>query len=207
MALHSQYVLPQRSTAFVAVVCLHIGVVYLLATGLARQAIQLLPDPGVIFVDHPPRTPASPPPPPPRPQLDQVRPEIPVVRDLTIDDAPESATSPVATTTESPSNPQPVPPVVRVSGGVGKGFPNTDDFYPPSAIRLAQEGTVAVQVCVDERGRLVSEPTLAHSSSIASIDGAALRLARAGSGHYQPATENGRPVSSCYPFSVRFHLK
>ena len=94
-----------------------------------------------------------------------------------------------------------------MSGGVGKGFPNTDDFYPPSAIRLAQEGTVAVQVCVDERGRLVSEPTLAHSSNIASIDAAALRLARAGSGHYQPATDNGRPVNSCFAFSVRFHLK
>lgn len=206
MASHPQSVLPQRSTAFLAVLCLHIGVVYLLATGLATRFIQLLPDPGPILVTDAPRT-TAPPPPAPRPELYQVNPEMPVVPEISFEDTPESATSLVNIVPETKSHPQPPPPVARVPGGVGKGFPNAEDFYPPSAIRMGQEGTTAVQVCVDEKGRLASEPTLAHSSNIASIDAAALRLARAGSGHYQPATENGRPVSSCYHFNVRFHLQ
>lgn len=207
MALYNTpSVLPQRSTAFLAVVCLHISLVYLLASGLATRTIQLLAPPMAVnpVADKPlPRTP----PPAPKPQLYDVTPEVPVVPEIPIDTAPEPATPVISTAPEAPVRPQERPAVVTVPGGVGKGFPNTDDFYPPSAIRLGQEGAAAVQVCVDETGRLSSEPTLAHSSSNASLDTAALRLARAGSGHYRATTQNGRPVSSCYAVSFRFNIK
>ncbi|HYM29333.1 MAG TPA: hypothetical protein VET66_14380 [Steroidobacteraceae bacterium] len=39
------------------------------------------------------------------------------------------------------------------------------------------------------------------------LDGGALALARAGSGHYRPATEDGRPVSACFPFRIRFEMR
>jgi TonB family protein len=97
--------------------------------------------------------------------------------------------------------------VIRVEGGPGQGFPNTEDFYPASAIRLGQQATAAVLVCVNDRGALTSEPTLARSSGIGSIDAGALRLAKAGSGHYRATTEDGNPVSSCYTFHIRFALK
>jgi hypothetical protein len=32
-------------------------------------------------------------------------------------------------------------------------------------------------------------------------------LARAGSGHYRPTTEDGRPVTACYPIKIRFELR
>ena len=35
----------------------------------------------------------------------------------------------------------------------------------------------------------------------------ALRLAKAGSGHYGATIEDGRPVNSCYPFRIRFDLR
>jgi hypothetical protein len=35
----------------------------------------------------------------------------------------------------------------------------------------------------------------------------ALKLAKAGSGHYLATTEDGRPVNSCYPFRIRFQIK
>jgi TonB family protein len=95
----------------------------------------------------------------------------------------------------------------RVQGGPGMGFPNTDDFYPQAARRLEQQGNVIVQVCVDSRGRLTSEPTAMQSSGNARLDGGALVLAKAGSGHYRATTEDGHAVSSCYSFRVVFTLK
>lgn len=106
-----------------------------------------------------------------------------------------------------PATPQVARRVVRVAGGPGAGFPNTEDYYPPAARRLGEAGAAAVQVCVDPNGRLTANPAIVQSSGIAKLDLGALRLARAGSGHYRPTTEDGRPVSSCYAFRVRFRLE
>ncbi len=97
--------------------------------------------------------------------------------------------------------------VQRLAGGPGAGFPETADFYPAPSIRLGEEGVSVVRVCVDGNGRLTSEPSTAKGSGIARLDQAALKLARAGSGHYRATTEDGQPVNSCYPFGIRFQLK
>lgn len=108
-----------------------------------------------------------------------------------------------------PLTPPNKPPhvVQRLSGAPGTGFPETGDFYPSQSIRLEEQGVSTVQVCVDTRGRLTSDPITLNSSGFARLDGAALKLARAGSGHYLATTEDGQPVNSCYPFAVRFQLK
>ena len=59
---------------------------------------------------------------------------------------------------------------------------------------------------MDAQGRLTGDPLLARSSGSRRIDAAALTLARAGSGHYRPTTQNGQPVSSCYAYRIRFEL-
>jgi TonB family protein len=120
-----------------------------------------------------------------------------------------------ADVTETPPkvNSDPGPPenpahVVRqLAGGPGAGFPETADFYPSPSIRLGEEGLSIVQVCVDKKGRLTSEPSTVKGSGIARLDEAALKLARAGTGHYRASTEDGQPVNSCYPFGIRFQLK
>ena len=116
--------------------------------------------------------------------------EIPVVGDMP---------------TRAPEMPTHV--VSHVAGGPGAGFPETSDFYPAAAIRAGEEGLSTVGVCVDARGRLTSAPTTAKSSGSVRLDEAALKLARAGSGHYRASTDDGQPVNSCYPFGVRFQLK
>jgi hypothetical protein len=63
-----------------------------------------------------------------------------------------------------------------------------------------------LHVCVDNRGRLTSEPTISQSSGSPRLDGSALTLARAGSGHYRPTTDDGRAVNACFPFRIRFEL-
>ncbi|HXC11138.1 MAG TPA: energy transducer TonB [Steroidobacteraceae bacterium] len=102
--------------------------------------------------------------------------------------------------------PSPPQPVKQVLGGPGAGFPNTDDFYPPQSRRLDEQGIGTVQVCVDANGRLTADPRMLQGTGSARLDDGALKLARAGSGHYRATTENGRPVNSCYAFRVRFQL-
>lgn len=97
--------------------------------------------------------------------------------------------------------------VKQVLGGPGAGFPNTDDFYPPQARWLDEQGVGTVQVCVDANGRLTGDPRMLQGTGSARLDDGALKLARAGSGHYRATTENGQPVNSCYAFRVRFQLK
>jgi TonB family protein len=122
------------------------------------------------------------------------------IRTEVVEKPPESYSRPLPTET-------PTHVVQQVAGGPGAGFPETADFYPPAAIRLAEEGMSTVRVCVDPQGRLSSEPTIVKGSGSARLDEAALKLARAGSGHYRATTEDGQPVNSCYPFGVRFQLK
>jgi len=115
----------------------------------------------------------------------------------------------VITSLEEPLPPQSSPPhvVKRIGGGPGKGFPNTADYYPFDAIRSGTTGVSGVSVCVDEKGRLTAAPTLARTSGSTSLDAGALKLAKAGSGHYRATTEDGQPVSSCYEFLIRFDFK
>jgi len=83
--------------------------------------------------------------------------------------------------------------VQRLPGGPGQGFPRTADYYPDAALRLGEQGSVSVQVCVAGNGRLTSDPAIAQSSGSARLDGGALALAKAGSGSL-PSRDRGRPA-------------
>jgi TonB family protein len=127
----------------------------------------------------------------------------PVVADMPI---AISGTPITAIPTAGPARTSSPPPVTRVTGGPAAGFPNTADYYPSLSRQLGESGAVTVDVCVDAHGRLTGDPQIQDSSGVARLDAGALALARAGSGHYRSTTENGQPVSSCYPFKVRFSL-
>jgi TonB family protein len=137
------------------------------------------------------------------------KPVAPEPRKIEVENDP--ATEVVEKSPEPYSPPQPpLTPthiVQQVAGGPGAGFPETADFYPTLSIHLGEEGLAAVRVCVDKKGRLTSEPTTVKGSGSARLDEAALKLARAGSGHYRATTEDGQAVGSCYPFGIRFQLK
>ena len=68
--------------------------------------------------------------------------------------------------------------------------------------------SVTVRVCVDETGILKQDPTIVHSSGMASLDQAAVRIAASGSSYYRPYTSsNGPPVSGCAQLAIKFELK
>jgi TonB family protein len=209
MTAYAQYdssFVPRRTTAVVLIVCLHAVLIYSLATGLVHKMAAVIPPLMQVGVTE--DVPAHhPPPPPPQPNLAPTRLEVPEPS-FTVD-VPSDADTIRGALLEQPQPPPPSPPRVmkRVPGGPGKGFPNTDDYYPPAAIRMGEKGIASVRVCVDGNGRLSADPTIARSSGSARLDEGAVRLAKAGSGHYRATAEDGRPVSSCFPFLIRFDFR
>ena len=203
---HDSSFLSRRTTVFLLIICLHAVLIYGLTTGLAHRMIEVIPPPMQIgFLPVKP-TPSKPPPPPPQPEFSPPRVEVPTP-EIPLDVPADPNTLRDVISESQDHIPPPLPKAVnRVLGGPGKGFPNTDDYYPSVARRIGEKGTAAVQVCVDGKGRLTADPTLMQSSGSASLDAGALKLAKAGSGHYRATTEDGRPVNSCYVFRIKFDL-
>ena len=203
----------KRSGTLFLVAALHAALFYGLITTLSHTHGSATPPnlQNQVLKPLPPET--LPPPLPPELKL---KAWVIDVQKLVAKDPPkvdvEKDPTPRVVDTQGPQVPQ-IPPrapprvVRRVAGGPDAGFPDTADFYPSLSLRLEEEGLSTVQVCVDPKGKLLADPTLVASSGKARLDEAALRLARAGSGHYRSTTEDGRPVSSCYPLGVRFQLK
>jgi TonB family protein len=197
----------RRSSTLFWVVALHAVVFYILMTTVLH----------VPKVNHDPlqnlpmkvAPPVEPPPQIPMPKLQGVdiiaqKPDLNIPREpdpkIDVTTVPEPIPSDLSTA---------VPPhiVQQVPGGPGTGFPDPDDFYPVLAKHLEEQGAATVQVCVDAKGRLTSAPTTLQGTGSARLDEGALKLARAGSGHYRATTQDGQPVNSCFPFRVRFQLR
>ncbi|HZT04473.1 MAG TPA: TonB family protein [Steroidobacteraceae bacterium] len=198
--------LSRRTTALIAIVCLHAVIFYFYVNDFARSVPASQAGPFTTdFIKQPARQRLPTPIAPPRLAPTAI-PEVPTP-DIRLNLPVDPATITVAHSPEPGGVPVAAPkPADLVAGGPGAGFPNTGDFYPPAAIRLGESGTTSVRVCVDPLGRLTADPTVFQSSGTASIDQGALNLARAGSGHYRPTTANGQPVSACYAFRIRFQL-
>ncbi len=203
---HDLPLLSRRTVTLLVIAGLHALVIYGFASGFAQQVVAALPV--ITHVDFIEEKRAAPPPPTLKlePRFSVVHVEDPVISampSITIqtDDAPMRAVT-------EPLAPQVAPGhyINRINGGPGKGFPATQDYYPVASRRISETGAANVQVCVDPQGRLTGDPMLAVSSGSHRLDAAALTLARAGSGHYRPSTEDGEPVSSCYAYRIRFEL-
>lgn len=211
-AQHQVGFLSHRSGTLMLVVSLHAAVFYGLMTTLAHRPGTTVPAPlQNRLLDNPL---PEPPPPIPNPQLNNWRiethiPKFEVPREpdpthVTATDIDQDPPPTLPPTTSPPSSEH---TVTQVQGGPGRGFPNPDDFYPAVARRLEEQGMATVKVCVDVNGRLTADPTTLRGSGSARLDEGALKLARAGSGHFRPTTEDGKPVNSCYPLAIRFQLK
>lgn len=202
----------RRSTTFLLVAVLHLAVFYAFVTGLSSSLTKTYTPPlqnQVVNETHPRDVLTLPP-----PNLSPVHWDMPKLDDtvtIASDDTretvrPDVARGPVTT----PDPPPPVTPqhMAQLSqGGPGAGFPSPDEYYPLLSRHMEEQGAATVQVCVNASGRLTKEPTVVATSGSARLDEGALKLARAGSGHYRATTEDGRPVDSCYPFRVRFQIR
>jgi TonB family protein len=197
--------LPRRAAVLLIIVLLHIAAAFALiyAVKVHERPLPQTRMIGKVLFDP---EPVTPPPPLPRPQAaaDALRiPALPVL------EPPQSSITDSLQPTIQPVSALPTPSTapVRRPGGIGKGFPDTVEYYPAGAMRLGEAGLASVSVCVDDHGRLTADPKIAVSSGSPRLDSGALALARAGSGHYRSATENGKAINACFQIGVRFALK
>jgi TonB family protein len=200
--------LSHRSTAVFLVLCLHAAVFYAFMVGLSHTLSTASPSPLQNRALQEASTRQLPPLPVPTPlnrvKLEVQMPEIPTSQDVGENQIVGKVDDADSTPSVLPATPH---VVKQVRGGPGTGFPNPDDYYPLLARHMEEQGMVTVQVCVDVNGRLLSDPTTLEGSGNSRLDEGALKLAKAGSGHYRATTEDGHPVNSCYPFRIRFQLK
>lgn len=81
-----------------------------------------------------------------------------------------------------------------------------NDRYPPSAIRLSEQGVVTVRACVDAQGKLQGMPIVEGGSGYADLDRAAVQWIREDL-RFTPAMRGGSAVASCKGFRVNFQLR
>ena len=198
----------RRGGVVFLIVCLHVLVFLGLGAGIVTRIDPPLPRTAVDVIVEPPARQSTPTSLEPSLVSTTIRidhPQIPPITEPEESGAAGDAAITPSTPGMAPSTP--VPTVATIVGGPGAAFPNTRDYYPLAAIHLGEEGVTTLRVCVDERGRLNGAPTIALPSGSVRLDEGALKLAKAGSGRYRPSTEDGRPVSSCYPLRIRFSLR
>jgi periplasmic protein TonB len=208
--VHDSQFFTRRTLVLFAIIALHVFIAWALASGLARRAIELVAPPLQTEIVEEVQKKDEPPPPPP-PQLERPPVEVPPP-DVNIQVPVETQTTAIQDVTDKPVVRPPPPPAathtaLRVSGGPGKNFPSTDDYYPSASARLGESGTATVHVCTDPKGKLTEEPSIQETSGTPRLDDGALKLAKAASGRYKPSTEDGNPIASCFGFRIKFQLR
>jgi len=197
--------LSTRAIVLIVIIALHILLAYGLATGLARKAIELIAPPiQSDIIEEVQQHDLPPPPPPPefeRPPVEVPPPDINI--DIPVEAAPSTAITDV--TDKHVAAPPPAHVSNRTNPSTGKNFPNSADYYPAASMRLGEEGSTQVHVCVGPNGKPSEEPTVAKTSGSARLDEGAVKLAKAG--RYNPGTEDGKPTTACINFSIKFQLK
>jgi protein TonB len=179
------------------VVLLHIGIIYVLVSGLGEQAVHVLQQPleAKVIQQVVPPPPVPPPPPPPQmlappppfipPPLVQIAqpPPPPVI----------AAVTRVVPTTPAPT-PKPAPPVMRSAPSLDSNQDCAAPQYPQQAEDMNETGASVVQFLIDAAGHVV-DSRVASSSGYASLDEAAVAaLSRC---KFRPAIgSDGKPQES-----------
>jgi protein TonB len=197
----------RRGLVFIAIVLLHFGMFWVLASGMSHRIVEVVLGPiETRLIEEAPKIDEPPPPPPPRietPPPFVPPPDVAIV--IPADAAPTTAIR--QTTTQAPVAQPPPAPVVKVAATPPRSDPRrplTQPEYPPSSRRAGEAGTVILEVYVNANGR-AQEVRVKKSSGFPKLDEAAVREVRR-SWRLVPGTEDGKPVPMWGQFAVTFKL-
>jgi protein TonB len=198
----------RRGLVFAVIIALHVGMFYLLNSGLSHQIIDVVLGPiETRMIEDAPKNEEPPPPPPPK--IETPPPFVPPP-EIDISIAPDAPPTQAIqqTTTVRPTAPPvaapPAPSAPRTAPRSDTRRPLTQPEYPPSSRRAGEAGTVILEVYVLENGR-VGEAKVKQSSGFPRLDEAAVREVKR-SWRLVPGTEGGKPVPMWGQFAVTFKL-
>lgn len=195
----------RRGAAFIAVIILHIGIVWGLYTGLAGKLIQKIIPPVEIAQIDKQKEVDKPPPPPPK--LEEIKPFVPPPEFVDIQ-APQVETTAITQTTQVNRPPPPVAVAAPKPGTSIKQDPRHplrigEDYYPDASKRANEEGRCVVLMTVSADGKITNE-SIQTSSGFPRLDEACLKGV-----HGQrmlPATEEGKPVEKSVSIPIVWKL-
>ena len=200
--------LTRRGFVFILIVGLHLGMYYVLNSGLSEHLVDVVLGPiETRMIEEAPKT--DEPPPPPPPDNDAAPPVVPPPEEASGLPVESPASTANATlTNERPTAPRPpdqhAAPLPRAAPKTHTRRHRTQPEYPPSSRRAGEAGTVILEVYVLETGR-VGEAKVKQSSGFPRLDEAAVREVKR-SWRLVPGTENGKPVPMWGQFAVTFKL-
>jgi periplasmic protein TonB len=210
MTYKSRKTASQQLTGLGFVVGLHLVGIYMVATGLAHQAVQnvMAPIETKVIEEAKPKAEELPPPPP---KLQTPPPYVPPPDlDVAIDAPPPTTqTNAIAVVSNKPVPVAPVaPPTPDVEAkfdprGRYNAFPDTE--YPSQSRRLNEEGKVKIAILV-QADNTVGEVKVVESSGFERLDNAAVEWYRK-RGRFLAAVKDGQPIASWKTITVNFQLK
>src|SRR5260370_22038757 len=156
----------RRGAALIAVIILHIGIVWAFYTGLAGKLVQTIIPPVEIAQIDKPKDVDKPPPPPPK--LEEIKPYVPPPEFVDVQ-APLVETTAITQTTQLNRPPPPVvvsaPPRPGTSIKMDPKHPLKigEEYYPDASKRANEEGRGIVLMKVPAGGRSTKQSI--HTSS------------------------------------------
>jgi protein TonB len=193
--------LTKRGIIFLAIIVIHVLVIYAFASGLAKSGKRYLQTILQTNIINQEKVKELPPPPPPvdlkeRPPIQVVAPEVSIT--IPVETAPITVPKPAPPPPPAVVRPPPPGTPVQVTFR-----PDISNYYPEAARREGQEGRAIIKICVNQLGKIDSAD-VATSSGFPELDEAAIKVAKAY--RFKPATSEGKPVSSCPTLPVKFEL-
>jgi protein TonB len=197
----------KRGAALIAVILLHVVIVYGFYTGLAGQLVQKIIPPVEIAQIDKPKDIDKPPPPPPK--LEEIKPYVPPPEFVDIQQAaPETNAISVVTHTNTPPPAAPVAaPVQRVVSSPKMDpkhpFKIGEEYYPDASKRAGEEGSCILLMKVAATGQIL-DATVQTSSGFPRLDDACLKGVKGQK--MMPAMEDGKAVEGTFPFKITWKL-
>jgi protein TonB len=195
-----------RGAALIAVILLHVLIVWGFYTGLAGKLVQKIIPPVEIAQIEKPKEVDKPPPPPPK--LEEIKPFVPPPEFVDIQQAP-APTNAITETTNVQRAPPPVAPApvqhARTPIAMDPRHPLHigEEYYPDASKRAGEEGRCIVQMTVKSDGTVAGE-AIQQSSGFPRLDEACLKGVHGQ--RMKPATEDGKPVDTTVSLPIVWKL-
>jgi len=196
----------RRGAAFIAVIILHVGIVWAFYVGLAGKLIQTIIPPVEIAQIDKQKEVDKPPPPPPK--LEEIKPYVPPPEFVDIQQ-PQVETTAITQTTQVNRPPPPVavaaPPAPGTPIRMDPKHPLKigEDYYPDASKRANEEGRCIVLMTVSADGKITNE-SIQTSSGFPRLDEACLKGVHGQ--RMMPATESGKPVEKTVSIPIVWKL-
>jgi periplasmic protein TonB len=198
----------RRGAAFIAVILLHVFIVWGFYSGLAGKLVQQIIPPVEIAQIEKPKDIDKPPPPPPK--LEEVKPFVPPPEFVDIQ-APQQETTAITQTTQVAQPPTPVaqaPAPVQHSITPARMDPKHpfkigEEYYPDASKRANEEGRCVVRARVASSGQIL-DANIETSSGFPRLDDACLKGVKGQKA--LPGMEDGKAVEGNFAFAIVWKL-